>query len=673
MPDSSHPTPQVRPVIDGEARRPEALARREKAAERSGPDDYHMVFSNGEEEAFGFVPVSNFSKGLRHDALGFATPQDYKAFVNALSDFDRDGNNVGRFDVPGAYDAAADKTTVRQFESPLAGLYYSIEGPDPAAVGMAPPPKLGSSELCAEMAEVYALALLRDMPFSSLDKPDSEIFYIDEQGRRVSAAYPSGHSRAGQVATLGDLVDELKKISFLNPAGTPFSSRGGTDLSEHEDNRRQARWIGGDYTINSLFYGSSPKAKAGPLVSQFLLLGTRSRAQLPGGAPRDMPSDGRIQFGAQNVDQRVEQNRPGLDFMTDWASWLEVQNAARPADGDAFFTGKRHFLTTPRDLATYVHYDQLYQAYFNACLIMLTNGVGVSPGFPNNDPASSRGAFATFGGPHILSLMTEVATRGLKAVRRQKFQIHRRARPEVIAARMTQVHNHQPGSMPAEAKAHIESMLNELGAADPTDESKPGVLLHWINEINTERNAGADGADWMTKVNFLLPMAFPEGSPMHPAYGAGHATVAGACVTVLKAFFDMDVHVSKALGVARNYVGDEEALAPASEFTGQSLAGELDKLAANISIGRNMAGVHYYTDYYDSLRLGERIAAGIIEEQMYLYPERVSMSFTDFDGNDVEIKALGDDAGTVEFNTSIGRDAWFDLHVKDDLASGGTS
>ena len=38
--------------------------------------------------------------------------------------------------------------------------------------------------------------------------------------------------------------------------------------------------------------------------------------------------------------------------------------------------------------------------------------------------------------------------------------------------------------------------------------------------------------------SYLLPMAFPEGSPMHPSYGAGHATVAGACVTILKAFFD---------------------------------------------------------------------------------------------------------------------------------------
>jgi hypothetical protein len=37
---------------------------------------------------------------------------------------------------------------------------------------------------------------------------------------------------------------------------------------------------------------------------------------------------------------------------------------------------------------------------------------------------------------------------------------------------------------------------------------------------------------------FLRPQAFPEGCPTHPSYTAGHATVAGACVTVLKALFD---------------------------------------------------------------------------------------------------------------------------------------
>ena len=34
---------------------------------------------------------------------------------------------------------------------------------------------------------------------------------------------------------------------------------------------------------------------------------------------------------------------------------------------------------------------------------------------------------------------------------------------------------------------------------------------------------------------YLLPAAFPEGSPTHPAYGAGHATVAGACVSQYRA------------------------------------------------------------------------------------------------------------------------------------------
>src|SRR5437667_5011936 len=39
---------------------------------------------------------------------------------------------------------------------------------------------------------------------------------------------------------------------------------------------------------------------------------------------------------------------------------------------------------------------------------------------------------------------------------------------------------------------------------------------------------------------YFLPIAFPEGSPTHPSYGSGHATVAGACVTVWKAFFNTD-------------------------------------------------------------------------------------------------------------------------------------
>src|SRR5205814_7619104 len=51
-----------------------------------------------------------------------------------------------------------------------------------------------------------------------------------------------------------------------------------------------------------------------------------------------------------------------------------------------------------------------------------------------------------------------------------------------------------------------------------------------VYDHNNANNGNTDGS-------YLLPMAFSEGSPTHPSYGAGHATVAGACVTILKAWF----------------------------------------------------------------------------------------------------------------------------------------
>ena len=70
-----------------------------------------------------------------------------------------------------------------------------------------------------------------------------------------------------------------------------------------------------------------------------------------------------------------------------------------------------------------------------------------------------------------------------------------------------------------------------------------------------------------------------------------------------------------------------------------TLEGELNKLAANISIGRNMAGVHYYSDYYDSLRMGEEIAIGLLEEQAICYPtDPFVLSVPTFDG---QVRRIG--------------------------------
>ncbi len=88
--------------------------------------------------------------------------------------------------------------------------------------------------------------------------------------------------------------------------------------------------------------------------------------------------------------------------------------------------------------------------------------------------------------------------------------------------------------------------------------------------------------------SWLLSQAFPEGSPAHPSYGAGHATVAGACVTILKFWFQED-------HILPNPVVPSANGTVLLSYTGPDLTvgGELNKVASNVAIGRNIAGVHW--------------------------------------------------------------------------------
>jgi len=175
-----------------------------------------------------------------------------------------------------------------------------------------------------------------------------------------------------------------------------------------------------------------------------------------------------------------------------------------------------------------------------------------------------------------------------------------------------------------------------------------GLKRDGLKRVTTKYPSCAGNDEKFAAGNLLLPMAFPEGSPMHASYGAGHATVAGGCVTMLKAFFEMfETCDSGTLRKLKTPAGDSihyepsedgKVLCPAAKSKGAlTIQGELDKLAANISIGRNMAGVHYYSDYYDSLRMGERIAVGILMEQAPTYGDYVESTFDSFDGDRITI------------------------------------
>jgi membrane-associated phospholipid phosphatase len=284
---------------------------------------------------------------------------------------------------------------------------------------------------------------------------------------------------------------------------------------------------------------------------------------------------------------------PGIDYITDFNTWLAVQRGvSQPA---AASDPIPRYLRNGRDLGQWVHIDVLFQAYFQALLILFGSGAPFDNGNPYRNNQSQEG-FGTFGGPHIAALMCEVATRALKAIWFQKWFVHKRLRPEVFACRVDRTKYH--------------------GADYPVHP-----------EILTSLSTNSRLKGYLPAGNALLPMAFPEGSPTHPSYGAGHATVAGACVTVLKAWFRENAKLVD-LGLTPMQPTDDGLNlipytgADAGELT---VGGELNKIASNVAIGRNIAGVHWRSDATESLKLGEQVAIGILREAKACYNE-------DFDG-----------------------------------------
>nr|HQU84526.1 vanadium-dependent haloperoxidase [Pyrinomonadaceae bacterium] len=134
--------------------------------------------------------------------------------------------------------------------------------------------------------------------------------------------------------------------------------------------------------------------------------------------------------------------------------------------------------------------------------------------------------------------------------------------------------------------------------------------------------------------NAFLPMAFPEGSPTHPAYGAGHATVAGACVTILKAWFDESTIIQNPLMPDSSGT----ALIPYTGGDTLTVGGELNKLASNVALGRNTAGVHWRSDGTESMLLGEALAISVLKDQKSCYNEVFNgFTLTKFNGQTITV------------------------------------
>jgi membrane-associated phospholipid phosphatase len=361
-----------------------------------------------------------------------------------------------------------------------------------------------------------------------------------------------------------------RDVPFSRYESDPLTKLAVTDLSRLSDFRGPK--VEGQITPRTLFRGTTTGDLIGPYISQFLW--------------QDVP------FGANRIVQSISTVVPGIDYMTRFDHWLAIQNGAHPSAANRF-EGAQRYIRNGRDLGRYVQLDFTYQAFLNACLILLGTSVSFDAANPYKASPTQSG-FSTFGAPHILDLLAKVANYALKAAWYQKWYLHRRLRPEEFGGAL-----HNLRSTTADYPVHPDILNSQ---ALETTFSKAG--------------------------SYLLPQAYAEGCPAHPSYPAGHAVVAGACVTVLKVFFDESFEIRRPVEAS----ADGLSLVPYNG-TELTVGGELNKLAANISIGRNAAGVHWRSDAIEGLKLGEAIAISLMKEERGCLNENFSdFALTKFDG-----------------------------------------
>jgi membrane-associated phospholipid phosphatase len=335
--------------------------------------------------------------------------------------------------------------------------------------------------------------------------------------------------------------------------------------------------VGGNVTPEVVYRIEYPGTLLGPYISQLLYLP--------------------FYMGAVYVNQKIKVPTSGLDFVKTLPQVLGLESGGAVTE-NATFDPVPRLIRNGRDLAEWVHNDLAIQPGCHALQVLTGLGCPLNVGNPYKTNATQQG-FVDFGGPHIQCLLGQTAIQALRATWFQKWNVHRTLRPEEYALR---VHQQKTGS----ATYPVSSQV--------------------LNSVALTKTFAAQGT-------YLLSQAFPEGCPRHPSYPSGHATFAGATVTVLKAWFDGSFVIPNPVVPTADGLGTVP-------YVGAPLTveGELNKLAINVAQGREIAGVHYRSDSLGGIELGEKIAISILRDQKLLFNESFAgFTFKKFNGTVITV------------------------------------
>ncbi len=377
-----------------------------------------------------------------------------------------------------------------------------------------------------------------------------------------------------------------RDVRFSEYGASPLIERANRDISELT--RFTGPTQGGRLTPETVFRANNAGNLVGPYLSQFLW--------------KPIP------VGSGRQEQKYQCPVAGNDFIESYPEWLQIQTGVPPWRTNRWEPTPRYIITG-RDLAEYIHYDYLYQAFLNAGLILIDSGPNsiynttyyLSETNPYKYSKTVVG-FVTFGFAQVVDWLGRVTMAALKAAWFQKWLVHRYLRPEEFG-----------------------------GLVHRTKTGIGNYPLH--SDVMESRVVGETHDRFGT---FLLPQAYPEGCPLHPAYPSGHATVAGACATILKALFDENMIVPDCVEPTH----DGQSLVG---YKGPALTvkGEIEKLAFNVAMGRSFAGIHWRSDAVGGIRLGEEVAISILQDLVNTFAEDFTgFRFTRFGGQPVQITKM---------------------------------
>jgi hypothetical protein len=435
-----------------------------------------------------------YRKGLPHDKNGLVNTKQFKRLVLALHEHDRDRLSSVKVTAPLNNPATAWSHTLTG--APVNSYAYNVL------------PAFHSDTMGAYMAELYAMALTRDVPFRD---------------------YPLSL----EVKTCCTHLNELVTFPQVRGKITPYN----------------------------VFRGTMAGDLVGPYISQFLYV--------------DVPGT----YGP--MSQRYPVPEVGTNYLTTWDAAVVAQSGV--ADPPSIPMGAPRYIITGRDLASYVR-NHLLETYVH------THRILQSIGAPRNKSLSEVSDW------DVTATLNEVGRNALLAAWSSKWRSLNLC-PEAYAIEVERVFR-------------IEA--NYFGVASELLNSK---LLPYVRECTG---------------SCILSQASPSGAPHYPSMPSLHATVAGASITVIKFFYDVDSIIAM---VAPS--PDGSTLVETGLTT--TIGYELDKLASNVGAARSWEGANYHAGTIAGLKLGEEVALSSLGDLIHRYSNPLTVTLPKFSGRMVTI------------------------------------